>query len=336
MYLTGEKVAVLGAAGAIGSTLVQCLLASRTANRIVMYDPYIKGLEGAAEEMYHCGYPDCEVTWTGDIGEALHGASYVLSSGGAPRKEGMTREDLLRDNGLIAKQLGEDIKRHCPYCKFLLVIFNPADITGLVALVHSGLPPQRVSTLAALDSTRLQTALAQHFKVPLARVTGCATYGGHGEKMAVFKSEVRVDGVPLTELLNGRKVGGVGIERAQWDAIKEHVRNGGMRIIKLRGRSSYQSPAALCALMLRGVAGGRPFTWPSGAYVPSGKYKQVMMALKTRITPEGVQATIPEGDAEEMAEFEDSYVHLTKLRDNAIAGEILPPLADWPKFNPHL
>lgn len=336
MYLTGEKVAILGAAGAIGSTLVQCLLASRTANRVVMYDPYVKGLEGAAEEMYHSGYPDCEVTWTGDIAEALHGASYVLSSGGAPRKEGMTREDLLRDNGLIAKGLGEDIKKHCPYCKFLLVIFNPADITGLAALVHSGLPAKRVTTLAALDSTRLQTALAQHFKLPLARVMGCATYGGHGEKMAVFKSEVRVDGVPLTELLNGRKVNGFTISQGEWDAIKEHVRQGGMRIIKLRGRSSYQSPAALCALMVRAAAGGSPFTWPSGAYIPSGKYKQVMMAMKCRITPEGVQYTLPEGDPEEMADMDASYEHLVKLRDGSIKDGILPPLKDWPRVNPNL
>ncbi len=336
MYLTAEKVAVLGAAGAIGSALVQCLLSSRTANRIAMYDPYLKGLEGAAEEIYHSGYPETDVSWTGDIGEALTGAAYVLSSGGAPRKEGMTREDLLRDNCLIAKGLGEDVKRYCPKCKFLLVIFNPADVTGLVALVHSGLPPQRVTTLAALDSTRLQTALAQHFKLSLSKVTGCGTYGGHGEKMAVFKSEVRVDGAPLNDLLGGRKVGGIRITRPEWDAIKEHVRQGGMRIIKLRGRSSYQSPAALCSSMLRAVAGGEPFTWPSGAYVPNGKYKQVMMAAKARITPEGVQAQLPEGDPEEMADLDASYEHLVKLREEIIKGGILPPVEGWPKVNPNL
>ncbi len=336
MYLTGEKVAVLGAAGAIGSSLVQCLLSSRTANRIAMYDPFVKGLEGAAEEMFQSGYPDIDVTWTGDIGEALTGAAYVLSSGGAPRKEGMTREDLLRDNGLIAKGLGEDIKKYCPKCKFLLVIFNPADITGLVALVHSGLAPQRVTTLAALDSTRLQTALAQHFKLPLAKVTGCATYGGHGEKMAVFKNEVRVDGVALKDLLAGRKLSGVGISASDWDAIKEHVRGGGMRIIKLRGRSSYQSPAALCSSMLAAAAGGEPFTWPSGAYMTSGKYKQVMMAAKSRISAQGVQAQPPEGDPEEMADLDASYEHLCKLRDAAIGDGIIPPLAEWGRLNPNL
>ena len=101
MYLTDEKVAVLGAAGAIGSNLSQTLLASGTGSRVAMYDPFAPGLEGAAEEVYHCSFPNAEVTWTTEIAEALEGASYVISSGGAPRKEGMTREDLRRDNAEI-------------------------------------------------------------------------------------------------------------------------------------------------------------------------------------------------------------------------------------------
>jgi malate dehydrogenase len=54
------------------------------------------------------------VTWTTDIKEALKGAKYMISSGGAPRKEGMTREDLLKGNCEIAKQLGSDIRATAP------------------------------------------------------------------------------------------------------------------------------------------------------------------------------------------------------------------------------
>src|SRR5579872_6010916 len=155
MYLTDKKVAVMGAAGAIGSNMVQDLLSTGTAHRIAMYDPFAAGLEGAAEEIYHCAYPGARVTWTTDEAEAFTGASYVISSGGAPRKEGMTREDLLRGNCEIAKGLGESIRRHAPQAEFVVIIFNPADITGLTVLVHSGLKPGYVTTLAALDSTRL-------------------------------------------------------------------------------------------------------------------------------------------------------------------------------------
>ena len=335
MYLTDEKVAVLGAAGAIGSNLAQTLLASGTSGTVSMYDPFEPGLEGAAEEIYHCGFPGANVTWTTDVAEALSGAAYVISSGGAPRKEGMTREDLTRDNGLIAKQLGLDIKQACPNCKFVIIIFNPADITGLTTLVHSGLPAGRVSTLAALDSTRLQAALAQHFGIQQGRVTGCKTYGGHGESMAVFKGGTAVDGIPLTDILAGETVNGIGLTSEAWSGIQSHVTGGGARIIQLRGRSSFQSPAQQSVFMLRGLF-GQPYDWPCGAYVNNGEFRNIMMAMPATLSPDGVSSSMPEGTAEDLQALKDSYAHLAGLRDEIIGEGILPPVSEWAGSNPHL
>ncbi len=335
MYLTDEKVAVLGAAGAIGSNIAQTLLASGTAGRVSMYDPFEPGLEGAAEEIFHCGFPGANVTWTADIAEALSGAAYVISSGGAPRKEGMTREDLTRDNGLIAKQLGLDIKRYCPNCNFVIIIFNPADITGLATLVHSGLPAGRVSTLAALDSTRLQTALAQHFRIQQDSVTGCKTYGGHGESMAVFKSGTSVNGIPLTDILAGATVNGIGLSPEAWSGIQAHVTGGGARIIQLRGRSSFQSPAQQSVFMLRGLF-GEPYDWPCGAYVNNGEFRNIMMAMPASLSAEGVTSSMPEGTAEDLQALKESYAHLVGLRDEIIREGILPQVSKWAGSNPNL
>jgi malate dehydrogenase len=261
-YLTHDKLVILGAAGAIGSNLMQAALTMRLTPHVCGYDPFAAGLEGAAEEMYHCAFPGARLTWTTDIREALSGADYIVSSGGAPRKEGMTREDLLKGNAMIAAQLGRDIRECCPNAKLVVVIFNPADITGLTTLVFSGLAAGRVTTLAALDSTRLQTALSQHFKLPQDAVTGCRTYGGHGEQMAVFASTAKVDGRPLTEL-----IGTDALTTSQWDAIKQRVCQGGKRIIELRGRSSFQSPAHQSLEMIRSAMTGERYPWPMGAYV---------------------------------------------------------------------
>lgn len=336
MYLTDKKVAVMGAAGAIGSNMVQDLLATGTANRIAMYDPFAAGLEGAAEEIYHCGFRGANVTWTTNEAEALDGASYIISSGGAPRKEGMTREDLLKGNCEIARGLGQSIKQHCPKAEFVVIIFNPADITGLTVLVHSGLKPGAVSTLAALDSTRLQSRLAQHFGVLQDEVTGCKTYGGHGEKMAVFKGGIAVQGVKLTEILGGAKANGKGLSAGEWKQIQDDVRNGGARIIKLRGRSSYQSPSHQSVEMLRGRIQGGGYPWPCGVYFPDGPYANVMMAADVDFTPNGLAPRLPQGDDEDTAALRDSYAHLCKLRDEVIATGILPPLDQWKSVNPNL
>jgi malate dehydrogenase len=330
-YLTEEKLVILGSAGAIGSNLTQAALTMGLTPNIYMYDPYDKGNEGAAEEMYHCAFPGARVQWGSDIAEALRGASYLISSGGAPRKEGMTREDLLKGNAEIAAQLGKDIKSHCPDLKFGVIIFNPADITGLVTQVYSGLPGGRISTLAALDSTRLQTRLAQHFKVAQDEVTGCRTYGGHGEMMAVFASTAKIAGRPLTEL-----IGSAELPEETWQEIRKHVQQGGKRIIQLRGRSSFQSPAHQSLLMLKAVIDGKGYPWPCGVYVDTPEFEKTMMAMETRIDGSGVHGETPRGTDDEIAALKASYTHLAKLRDEVIGMGTLPALGEWSKVNPNL
>ena len=332
-YLSDEKLVILGSAGAIGSNMVQAALTLRLTPNIAMYDPFDAGNEGTAEEIYACSFPGARVTWTSDVNQALSGASHLISSGGAPRKEGMTREDLLKGNAEIAAQLGRDIRANCPDLKLGVIIFNPADITGLVTLVHSGLAPSRIATLAALDSTRLQTALAQHFNVPQDDVTGCRTYGGHGEMMAVFASSAAVSGRPLTEL-----IGTPELTDAAWDDIRKRVRQGGKRIIELRGRSSFQSPAHQSVLMVKAAIDGTGFPWPCGAYVDSAthEFEKIMMAMETRLDAEGVFWEMPRGTDEEIEALRASYAHLSKLRDEVIEMGTLPPLADWSKVNSNL
>jgi len=197
-FLTNDKLTIVGAAGMIGSNMAQTAAMMRLTPNICLYDPYAQGLEGVVEEMRHCSFEGVNFSFSTDVKEAFTGTKYMISSGGAPRKEGMTREDLMKGNAEIAAQLGRDIKSYCPDLQHLTIIFNPADITGLVALIYSGLKPSQVTTLAALDSTRLQSELAKHFGVEQSKVTGARTYGGHGEQMAVFASTAKVDGKPLT------------------------------------------------------------------------------------------------------------------------------------------
>lgn len=221
------------------------------------------------------------LTWTSDIGDALTGASYVVSSGGAARKAGMTREDLLKGNAEIAAQLGKDIRTYCPDVKHVVIIFNPADITGLVALIHGGLHPSQVSTLAALDSTRLRSELAQYFHISPDEIRNCRTYGGHGEQMAVFASTTLVAGRPLSELI------GHEMPENDWHELQQRVIQGGKHIIDLRGRSSFQSPAYLSICMIAAAMGGKAFTYPAGVYVHNDEFRHILMAMETSIGPKG-------------------------------------------------
>lgn len=332
-YLTEEKLTIVGAAGMIGSNMAQTAAMMRLTPNLCLYDPFAVGLEGVAEEIRHCGFEGLNLTFTTDIKEALTGSKYIVSSGGAPRKDGMTREDLLKGNAEIAAQLGKDIKSYCPDCKHVTIIFNPADITGLVTLIYSGLKPSQVTTLAGLDSTRLQSELAKHFGLQQSQVTNPRTYGGHGEQMAVFASTAKVNGTPLTDLIGTDK-----LTNEDWDALKQRVIKGGANIIKLRGRSSFQSPSYVSIEMIRAAMGGESFRWPAGCYVNEPGFENIMMAMETTISKDGVKhgGVSQMGNESERAELKQSYGHLAKLRDEVIAMGIIPAIADWKTVNPNL
>ena len=330
-FLTEDKLVIVGAGGAIGSTMVQTALTMKLTPNVCLYDVYAPGMEGVMEEMFHCGYDGVNLTATTDVAEAFKDAKYIISSGGAPRKAGMTREDLLAGNCKIAEELGKNIKQYCPDVKHVVVIFNPADLTGLVTLLYSGLKPSQVTTLAALDSTRLQSALAKKFNVMQSEVKGCATYGGHGEQMAVFGSHVTIDGKPLTEI-----IGTPEFPAEEWEQMKTDVTKGGAKIIELRGRSSFQSPAYLSVEMIRAVMGGEAFRFPVGTYVCNEKYNHIMMAMNTTLDTTGAHYVMPEGTAEENAKLDASYEHLCKMRDELVTLNIVPEIAKWNEINPNL
>jgi malate dehydrogenase len=136
-----------------------------------------------------------------------------------------------------------------------------------------------------------------------------------------------IDGKPLSQLP---------LSAERWAEIKHMTTQGGSNIIKLRGRSSFQSPAYQAVKMIEGAMGGESFAWPAGCYVNAFGFKNVMMAMPTVIDKDGVRFTAPEGTAEEMAALQASYEHLQKMRDEIIGLGIIPPVEEWSKMNPNL
>ena len=257
-------------------------------SNICLYDVFSP--EGVAEEMRQCGFNDAKITATTDVAEAFKDAKYIISSGGAPRKEGMTREDLLAGNCKIAEELGKNIKQYCPDVKHVVIIFNPADLTGLVTLLYSGLKPGQVTTLAALDSTRLQSALAKKFGVMQNEVKGCATYGGHGEQMAVFGSAVEIAGRKLSDI-----IGTAEFSEEEWAQMRKDVTQGALPSSSSVAAARSKAPRTSRVEMIRSVMGGEPFRYPAGTYVKNEKYQHIMMAMDTTLDANGCSYKEPVG-----------------------------------------
>ena len=53
-FLTNDKLVIVGAGGAIGSNMAQTALMLGLTPNICLYDIYGPGVNGVAEELYHC------------------------------------------------------------------------------------------------------------------------------------------------------------------------------------------------------------------------------------------------------------------------------------------
>ena len=157
---------------------------------------------------------------------------------------------------------------------------------------------------------------------------GCVTIADTVKTLGVFDMEV--DGVTSGMIL----VAHIEMKPSDIETIEEN----GSKIIKLRGRSSFQSPAYQAVKMIEASMGGAEFNWPAGCYVNCDKcgFKNVMMAMPSTINADGVHFTAPEGTAEEMEALQASYQHLIKMREEIIALGIIPAVEEWTKVNPNL
>ena len=103
-------------------------------------------------------------------------------------------------------------------------------------------------------------------------------------------------------------------------------------------RSSFQSPSHHSLLMTKAVIDGQGYDWPCGTYVDSEEhgFRNIMMAMETRLDGDGVHWSMPNGSDEEITALRASYEHLVKLRDEVIGMGIVPPVDGWAAANPNL
>ena len=273
-----DKITVVGA-GNVGATAAQRLAEKELARRIVLVDviegvPQGKGLdqwESAPIEGF-----DTRVLGANDYGPAA-GSELVVVTAGIARKPGMSRDDLVRTNADIVKQVSLEIKRHCPDA-IVLVVSNPLDVMCWVTKQVTGFPRERVIGMAGvLDTARYRAFLAEALDVSVEDIQAMVL-GGHGDTMVPLVSYTTVSGIPVGQLL----------DRAKLDTIVERTRNGGAEIVAfLKTGSAYYAPSAAVTQMVEAIALDKKrilpcAAWVQGEYGVSGVYLGVPCKLGRR------------------------------------------------------
>ncbi len=273
-----EKITVVGA-GNVGATAAQRLAEKSLARTVVMVDvvdgvPQGKGLdqwESAPIEGF-----DTRVVGAKDYGPAQGSELFVVTAGIA-RKPGMSRDDLVRTNADIVKQVAQQIKQVAPKA-IVVVVSNPLDVMCWVTKQVTGFPRERVIGMAGvLDTARYRSFLAEALNVSVEDIQAMVL-GGHGDTMVPLVSCTTVSGIPVTQLLDHKKL----------EAIVERTRNGGAEIVAfLKTGSAYYAPSAAVVQMVEAIVRDKKrvlpcAAWLEGEYGLSGVYCGVPCKLGRR------------------------------------------------------
>jgi len=257
-----NKITVVGA-GNVGATAAQLLGLKELARQIVMVD-IAEGIpQGKALDQWESapieGF-DSRVIGTNGYEETA-GSDLFIVTAGIARKPGMSREDLLKTNANIVRQVSEQIRETSPNA-IVIVVSNPLDVMAYVCKETTGFPRERVIGMAGvLDTARYRSFIAMELDVSVEDIQALVL-GGHGDTMVPLASYTNVGGIPLTQLLSQDRI----------DALVERTRHGGAEIVGLlKTGSAYYAPAAAAVQMAEAIVKDKKRILPCSAWL-QGEY----------------------------------------------------------------
>ena len=227
------KIALIGG-GNIGGVLAE-LAAYRELGDVVIFD-VVEGLpQGKALDMSEASPligSDAKISGVNDYA-GIAGADVVIITAGLARKPGMSRDDLLKTNLSIMKQVAVGVRDNAPDA-FVIVISNPLDAMVYTFKEVSGFPKNRVVGMAGvLDSTRFRSFVAWELDVSVKDVTALVL-GGHGDTMVPLVRYCTVAGIPIETMISKQRI----------DEIVERTKQAGGEVVGLlKTGSAFVSPA---------------------------------------------------------------------------------------------
>ncbi len=255
------KITIIGA-GFVGSTSAHWI-ASKELGDVVLVD-IIEGVpQGKGLDLLQAGPIegfDVKITGTNDYAATANSDIIIITSG-APRKPGMSREDLIRVNADITRDCVSKAAPLSPEA-VIIMVNNPLDTMTYLAKQVSGFPKNRVVGQAGvLDTARYRTFIAMEAGVSVEDVQAMLM-GGHGDEMVPLPRFTTISGIPVTEFISKERL----------DAIIERTRKGGGEIVNLlKTGSAYYAPSAATVQMVEAILRDKKRVLPCACYL-EGEY----------------------------------------------------------------
>ena len=226
------------------------------------------------------------------------GSDVVVITAGIPRKPGMSRDDLLATNAKIMTDVCEQVKKTSQHA-IVIVVSNPLDAMVQRAMQVTGFEPRRiVGQAGVLDTARYRTFLAMELGVSVEDIAALLM-GGHGDTMVPIRSCTSVGGIPVTQLIDERRL----------EEIVDRTRNGGAEIVSLlKTGSAYYAPSSASVQMVEAIVKDKRRILPCAAWL-EGEYgmKGLFLGVPCKLGAGGLLEVLEvELTADEKAALEKS------------------------------
>jgi len=188
MAVPPKKVCITGAAGQIAYSLVFSVAKGEIygPNQPVILHlldiPVMESvLKGVVMELEDCAFPLLHgILATTDYKDAFTGVELALLVGAFPRKEGMSRKDLLERNATIFTGQGAAINQYANKDIKIVVVGNPANTNCLLLQLSApSIPKENFTALTRLDHNRATSQIALRLKVNPKQVNNVVIWGNH-------------------------------------------------------------------------------------------------------------------------------------------------------------
>ncbi|HEY0605563.1 MAG TPA: malate dehydrogenase [Herpetosiphonaceae bacterium] len=278
-----KKVTIIGA-GFVGSTCAHWIASKELAD-VVLVD-IVEGIpQGKGLDLLEAGPIegfDVSIVGTNGYDETKDSDVVILTSG-APRKPGMSREDLLKINAEITSSNIEKVVKTSPNAS-IIIVNNPMDTMAYLAYKVAGLPREKVMGQGGvLDAARYRTFIAQEAGVSVEDVQAMLM-GGHGDEMVPLPSYTTISGIPVTEF----------IPQDRLNAIVERTKKGGGEIVQLlKTGSAYYAPSAATVQMVEAILKDKKRILPASAFM-QGEYglNDIFFGVPVKLGANGIEQII--------------------------------------------
>ena len=307
-----NKITVIGA-GNVGATTANVIAHKDLAREVVLLDIKDGLAEGKALDIWQTSsihHFNTRVTGSTNDYLKTKGSGVVVITSGVPRKPGMSRDDLIKTNATIVKDVTERVIKYSPDA-IIIVVSNPLDVMTYAAFRAANKSSNKVFGMAGvLDTGRYKAFIAEALNVSPEDIHAMLL-GGHGDTMVPLPRYTSINGIPVTELLSEEAI----------EKIVDRTRKGGGELVRLMGTSAWYAPGGAVAQMVEAIVDDQKRVLPVCACL-KGEFglKNIYLGVPVKLGRDGVEEVVEislnEGERQLLNASAESVKKVMKVLDD--------------------